>query len=119
MSCSSRAVVCCGIKQELVQDCVECRWVIVDSTPFTIYQANEIVSASGSIEVSSTTPGMSEIRVSFLIGDTTIKQLTLGPSQCMSFTVIGFDSISLSGDAVSSLDSATGRFCLTPRYQVM
>ncbi|WP_025026502.1 S-Ena type endospore appendage [Caldalkalibacillus mannanilyticus] len=119
MSCSSRSVVCCGMKQELVQDCVECRWVIVDSTPFTIYQSNEIVSASGSIEVSSTTSGMSEIRVSFLIGETIIKQLTLAPAQCMSFTIVGFDSISLTGDADSSLESATGRFCLTPRYQVV
>ncbi|MEB3102216.1 S-Ena type endospore appendage [Ferviditalea candida] len=108
--------ICCGIHENLVQDCVECRWVIYDQTPQVIYQSSEIVSASGSIEQSSSTAGMTQVTMTFSIGETVIKNFTLTNRQCLAFTVIGFDTITLHGNGVSPLESASGRLCITPRY---
>ncbi len=116
MCSSGNAVICCGIQENLVQDCVECRWVLYDQTPQVIYQANEIVSASGSIEESSSTAGMTQITMTFSIGGTEITHYTLSNRQCLAFTVVGFDTITLKGNAASSLESASGKFCITPRY---
>jgi len=118
MGCSSNAVICCGIKRDLVQDCVESKWLVFDQTPKIIYQANEVVSASGTIAESSSTGGMTQITMKFSIGGTTITSYTLTNKQYLAFTVVGFDTITLTGNAVSALESATGSFCLTPRYQV-
>lgn len=117
MSCSNDTIVDCGIIGTLVQDCVECKWVVYNQTPLVIYQASEIVSASGIIEESSNTDGMTQVTITFFIGKTEITNFTITNRQSFSFTVIGFDTITLKGNAASSLESASGRFCLTPRYQ--
>lgn len=117
MSCSESTVVCCGIQHNLVQDCVQSNWLIFDQTPEIIYRANEIVSASGTIEESSSTSLMTQVTITFLIAGTPITTLTLTNKQSLAFTVVGFDTITLTGNAPSSAESATGSFCLTPRYQ--
>lgn len=118
MSCSGKAVICCGLKQELVQDCVESKWLIFDQTPRVIYQANEVVSATGMIEESSSTAGMTLVTVLFSIGATAITSFTLVNRQSLAFTVVGFDTITLVGNASLPAESASGSFCITPRYPV-
>ena len=119
MSCLSNTIVtCCGTKRQFVQDCVECRWLVFNQTPAIIFQANKIVSASGTIEQSSSTSEMTKVDVIFSKGGTTIKTFTLENQQCLAFTVVGFDTITLIGNAPSSLESASGSFSLTPRYQI-
>jgi hypothetical protein len=78
-----------------VQDCVESSWLVFNQTPSMIFQANKIVSASGSINVSSMTTGMSKVDVIFSKGTTAIKSFTLENQQCLAFTVVGFDTITL------------------------
>lgn len=116
MSCSCDSIICCGIRKNLVQDCVECSWSVFNQIPLTIYKSNQIVSASGTIEVSNSTPGMTEVTITFSIGNTEVSQFTLSVKQCLTFSVVGFDTITLQGDAVSEAESAFGKFCLTPRY---
>ncbi|HDT6579394.1 TPA: hypothetical protein QFT23_005686 [Bacillus cereus] len=119
MSCSSNTkVICCGITRQLVQDCVECRWLVFNQTPTIIFQANKIVSASGIIEQSSSTDGMTKVDVIFSKGERPVKTFTLENQHCLAFTVIGFDTITLKGNSPSSLESASGSFSLTPRYHV-
>jgi hypothetical protein len=118
MSCCNTTVICCGIKRQLVQDCVECNWLVFNQTPTVIFQANKVVSASGTIELSSATLGMTTVDVIFSKGATVIKTFTLENQQCLAFTVVGFDTITLRGDSPSSTESATGSLCLTPRYQI-
>ena len=119
MSClSNTKVICCGIKRHIVQDCVECNWLVFNQTPTIIFQANKVVSASGTIELSSTTLGMTTVDVIFSRGATIIKTFTLEKQQCLAFTVVGFDTITLIGDSSSPTESASGSLCLTPRYQI-
>ncbi|SDY17743.1 hypothetical protein SAMN05421736_101582 [Evansella caseinilytica] len=117
MGCSSGSTICCGVKGQLVQDCVECRWTVFNQVPLMIYQANQTVSASGFVEVTNATPGMDEITVTFSIDNAIVSQATLSANQCFAFSVVGFDTIMLQGDAVSEAESAVGKFCLTPRYE--
>lgn len=118
MGCSCNTVICCKIRRDLVQDCVESKWLVFDQTPKIIYQSNEVVSASGTIAESSSTDGMTQVTLKFLIGGTTITSYTLTNKQYLAFTVVGFDTITLTGNAESALESATGSFCITPRYPV-
>ncbi|WP_209124826.1 S-Ena type endospore appendage [Alkalihalobacillus sp. BA299] len=118
MSCFCHTVICCGIKRKDVQDCVECRWLIIDQTPTIIFQSNQVVSASGTIELSSSTSGLTQVDVIFSRGTKIIETFTLEDQQCLSFTVVGFDTITLQGNATDPSESATGSFCLTPRYQI-
>lgn len=118
MSCSNHPLICVGINQKLVQDCIESKWLIFDQIPRAIYQANEIVSASGLIEQSSSTAGMTQVTVIFAVGTTPVASYTLGYRQSLAFTVVGFNTIILVGNAPSTTESASGSFSITPRYQV-
>jgi hypothetical protein len=106
------------IKRNLVQDCLEFRWLVNDSTSVTIYQANKKVAASGVIDFSSATTGITQVTIRFLNGATEVTQYTVNDKQSLAFTVYGFDTITLTGNGVSAQDSATGSFSLTPRYEV-
>lgn len=120
MSCSGNStVICCGKKHQLVQDCVECRWLVFNQTPTIIFQANKIIHASGTIDFSSSSSGMTKVDIIFMKGAAVIKTLTLENRQCLAFTIAGFDTITIKGDSPSSEESASGSLILTPRYQIL
>jgi hypothetical protein len=101
-----------------VQDCLEFKWLASGSTPQTIYHATEIVSASGTLQATSNTVGMTHVTVAFSIGSTAVTSFNLGNKESTAFTVVGFDTITLTGHAPSQAESATGTLCMTPRYEL-
>ncbi|WP_307794981.1 S-Ena type endospore appendage [Alkalihalobacillus sp. BA299] len=66
-----------------------------------IYYANQTVPASGCIEVSNMTSNMNQIIMTFLIGSIVVSQFTLSRNQSFTFSVVGFDRVTLQGDAPS------------------
>ena len=122
MSCQDHEVTCCaidcGIAGKTVQDCVESQWVVFNQTPLTIYLTEEFVSGSGTVEVVSATPDLTELTITFSLYGSEVTHFTLANKQSLSFTVVGFDTIALQGNATDPLESAAGRFFLAIRYQI-
>jgi hypothetical protein len=104
----------CGMKTN--QDCFVCKWSIHDQQMITIYQANELIDATGVMNVSHSTQGNTEVTIRFLAGSTEVTRYTLINHQCFGFTVLGFNSILLLGNGAVQ-DFAAGNFSLTPRYK--
>jgi hypothetical protein len=119
LGCPRSETVCCGSRRETLQDCLELRWLIFDKMAQTIYQSTEVVSASGTLEVTSTTTLMTNVNVEFSVGSIRVMSFNLGNKQGKAFTVLGFDTITLTGNSVSPTESAAGTLCLTPRYQLV
>lgn len=117
MACPGEATDC-GLHRETVKDCVELKWLVSDATQREVYRSTEIVSASGTIQGTSSTTGLRYVTVSFLIGSTLVTSFDLGSKESKAFTVVGFDTITLTGTAVAPSESATGTLCFTPRYEL-
>lgn len=111
-------MTCCGLRRDIVQDCLEFKWLTYDSSPQIIYRATEIVSASGTFQSTSNTVGMDHVVVEFSIGSTPVTSFTLNNRQSTSFTVVGFDTITVAGSALLPTDSAAGTLCMSPRYEL-
>jgi hypothetical protein len=117
MGCADQEVMSCGIHTQMVEDCVECQWTIFNQTPQTIYQTDQVVSGSGTIDVINSTAGLTEVTIVFRLFDSEVTHFTLGSKQCLAFTAVGFDEVTVQGNGTEALESAAGHFSLTLRYQ--
>ncbi len=107
------AIGCCN---KSIQDCIESKWLIQNQESPIIYRSNEIVTATGVIDMTSATEGIQQITVLFWINRTMVTQYTLQHLQSFGFTVSDFDTIQLVGNGCMT-DIARGNFTLIPRYR--
>lgn len=104
-----------GCKPMTTQDCLDSKWSIHQKETITLYRSTEIVTATGVIDMSSASKGMTLVTLSFWLASIQVAHYTLQLHQCLGFTVSGFDTIKLAGNG-SLNDIAAGRFSLTLRY---
>lgn len=112
MSCLSSSL---GCRLTTSQDCLQCNWSIEKKETALLYRSTEIVTATGVVDFSFATPGLTRIILTFWIGSVLVTMYTLSLHQCCGFTVTDFDLVKLEGNG-GFTDLAKGHLTLTPRY---
>jgi hypothetical protein len=114
MSCLSSGIGCTPTTS---LDCLQGNWSIEKKETATLFRSNEIITATGVIDFSHATKGLTRVTLTFWIGSVLVTTYTLTLHQCLGFTVSDFELMKLEGNG-SLLDIASGHFSLTPRYRI-
>ncbi|MED0679036.1 hypothetical protein P4S83_17165 [Aneurinibacillus thermoaerophilus] len=117
---------CCHQK-EFVQDKLCCDFRLTTPGPTTIYTADPTAVGCAGLFASGTIKncGTIDITVTFLrgvgsdgIGGTVIRTVVVPAGGCATFTVSGFDAITVTAPGATPAVPAVGELCILPRYRI-
>jgi hypothetical protein len=104
-----------GCRPTSSQDCLQGNWSLEHKEIATLYRSTEMVTATGVIDFTQATPGLTHVTLTFWNGSILVTTYTLTLHQCLGFTVSDFDQMKIEGNG-SLADRSTGHFSITPRY---